>query len=221
MSGTNQPSRVLLVDDHPSVMMGLTILINAEKDLRVCGTARTPEQARQQLRAACPNVIVLDLSLGSFCGVEFLRELRAQRPAVPVLVYSCHQNADHVCDALRAGANGYVTKDDIEHVVPALRSVLAGGRYLTSAVVGLAAQAAWRPESPPSRSPLSERERQVYEMLGRGNSVAQIANTLCLSVKTVHTHCARMKQKLGLDSERELLIHAVRTREQRPLRVGD
>ena len=201
-------ARVLVIDDHPVVRQGFSELIDQTTDLKVCGQAQDATSAREMLGATNPDVLVLDLSLEGASGLDFLESLKATHPKLPVLVLSMHDESLYAERALRAGARGYIMKErPIQEVMTAIRRVLAGEIYLSDkmsarllrrAVMGEAAGTTSAVES------LSNRELQVFELIGQGYETGDIALKLHLSVKTVHTHRENIKRKLNLASGTEL-----------------
>ncbi len=205
--------RIFIVDDHPMVCAGLAGEIAREPDLTLCGQAHTLAEALRQMAACPPDVAVVDLSLPDGSGLELIKDLLARHPALVVLVLSLHDDLEHLDRALRAGARGYVSKDDLApNFIPALRDVLAGKRYLTPRLTIKLANAMidGGPYMGAPAARLSDREWEIFQMLGRGSEIGQIAATYHLSTSTVHTYCERMKQKFGVRTERELLVAAVR-----------
>jgi DNA-binding NarL/FixJ family response regulator len=207
------------VDDHPLVREWLTNLINQQIDLTVCGESETAPQALQAIAVAKPDVAVVDLSLKDSSGIELIKSLRESQPGVAVLVLSMHDESQYAERALRAGAMGYVMKrETTRKVIEAIRRILEGRIYVSEKVAeSMAGQVAHR-KSSPDRSPveqLSDRELEVFEMLGQGQGTRQIAESLRVSVKTVQAYCARIKDKLNLNSATELLREAIRWNEAR------
>jgi len=211
--------KVFLVDDHPLVREWLTNLINQQPDLAVCGESENGREALQAIITCKPDVAIVDISLKDSSGIELIKDLKESRPGVAVLVLSMHDEAHYAERALRAGAKGYVMKrETTRKVIEAIRRVLEGKLYiservtemLTGRIVG-----GKRRESLPVVEQLSDREFQVFEMLGQGQGTRQIAETLCVSVKTVQAYCARMKEKMNLNSATELLREAIRWNETR------
>jgi DNA-binding NarL/FixJ family response regulator len=207
------------VDDHPLVREWLTNLINQQIDLTVCGESETAPQALQAIAVAKPDVAVVDLSLKDSSGIELIKSLRESQPGVAVLVLSMHDESQYAERALRAGARGYVMKrETTRKVIEAIRRILEGRIYVSEKVAeSMAGQVAHR-KSSPDRSPveqLSDRELEVFEMLGQGQGTRQIAESLRVSVKTVQAYCARIKDKLNLNSATELLREAIRWNEAR------
>lgn len=207
MSSKAQPSsksktRVLVVDDHPLVRNGLIRLINNQDDLVCCGEAGTVQEAQVAVAKEKPDLLILDLRLKSGDGLELIKSLRAQFPELRILIVSQYDAIIYIERALRAGASGYVIKDQAaEEVLTAIRTVLTGEVYLTR---GMAALLLHRfvlaaPKGSSSRvEPLTDRELHVLQLLGGGMSTREIATELKLSFKTVETHRENIKRKLGL-----------------------
>ncbi|MEA3367308.1 MAG: response regulator transcription factor, partial [Planctomycetota bacterium] len=206
------PARVLIVDDHPVVRRGLAQVLGGTDDLAFCGEAETAADALQAVAETGPDVAVVDLTLKGKGGLELVKDLHARHPDLPVLVLSMHDESLYAERALRAGARGYIMKDGwMEEVVRALRQVLAGRVYLsermTSRLLGrLTGGGAADGQSPIST--LTDRELEVFEMIGQGLATREIADRLHLSVKTVDTHRENIKRKLNLSSATELYRHA-------------
>jgi DNA-binding NarL/FixJ family response regulator len=205
--------RLYLVDDHPVTRQGFAQLINFEPDLHVCGEAGSAASALAEIPAAEPHLVVVDISLDGTSGIELIKDIAARHAALPVLVLSTHDETLYAERALRAGAKGYVMKHQpTDEVLAAIRRVLRGGVYLSEQMQSrLVGMVAWgRPAA--SRSdvePLSDRELEVFALLGQGQSTAQIGASLHLSGSTVATHRAHIMEKLNLDSSRELVRRAV------------
>ncbi len=206
-------NRVLLVDDHPLVREGLAARIELEGDMSVCAMAETAVDAMERIRQDNPDVVVVDLSLSGKPGLELIKDIRAAWPTLPVLVLSIHDEGLWAERVLRAGAQGYVMKSQAtENVMEALRRVLGGGIWLSdhmsSALLGRLTQGQPIPRSTPL-STLSDRELEVFQMIGQGLNVKEIAQRLKLSPKTVDVHREHIKEKLTLKSSAELLRFAV------------
>ena len=208
---------IFLVDDHPLVREWLTNLINQQFDLVVCGEAETGPQAIQGILALKPDVAIVDISLKDSSGIELIKDLKLNSPAVAVLVLSMHEEPHYAERALRAGARGYIVKrETTRKVIAAVRQVLAGAVYLSEQIAtALATQyvAGKRLSKESPIEQLSDRELEVFELLGQGRGTRQIAEVLRVSVKTVQAYCARIKEKLNLSSAAELLREAVRWHE--------
>jgi DNA-binding NarL/FixJ family response regulator len=212
----NGKVRVLLVDDHPVVRQGLARLINDEPDLVVCGEAESAGQALELAERLRPDVAVIDISLGGNDGLELLKDLRNRLPQMTTLVLSMHDESLYAERVLRAGAKGYVTKQEApEKVMTAIRRVLGGEIYVSEKMAAKLLKAMTGPRQAQSDSPLdrlSDRELQVFRLIGSGMSVREIAEKLFLSVKTIETHREHIKEKLNLKSSSELLRYAVQYR---------
>src|SRR5689334_2828089 len=201
--------RVFLVDDHPLVREWLTNLINQQIDLTVCGESETAPQALQAISMAKPDIAVVDLSLKDSSGIELIKSLRESQPEVAVLVLSMHDENQYAERALRAGAKGYVMKrETTRKVIEAIRKILEGKLYVSEKVAQGMTSRMFQTKPPKGISPveqLSDRELEVFEMLGQGQGTRQIAERLRVSVKTVQAYCARTKEKMNLNSATELL----------------
>ena len=205
--------RVLVVDDHPLVRQGLEHLINQSTDLVTCGLAADADEALAMVEAACPNVAVVDLSLAGGSGLDLIGELGKKWPELPILVLSMLDETVYAERALRAGARGYIMKgEEIDEVLDAIRRVTAGKRYLSPRLrpqlASLASAMTPGPMSPLDR--LSDREFQVFELIGRGLATRDIAKTLGVGVKTVETWRYRIKEKLGVKAAHEMVHFAIR-----------
>lgn len=205
---------VFLVDDHPLVREWLTSLVNQQHDLVVCGEAESAVQALQAIQTAQPDVAIVDLSLANSSGLELIKDLRELCPAVAILVLSMHEEQHYVERALRAGASGYIMKrETTRKVISAIRHVLQGKLYVNEELAAAMAVQFLKGRTPSAASPverLSDRELGVFQLLGQGRGTRQIAEHLCVSLKTVQAYCARIKEKLHLASATELLREAVR-----------
>ena len=205
--------RVFLIDDHPIVRQGLALFIDREPDLMVCGEADGAASAPQAIRDSNPDFIVLDISLDGPDGLELLKTLRTTYPNLPVLVLSMHDESTYAERALRAGANGYIMKQEAtEKVLVAVRRILQGDVYLSNRMANKMLQHYIVGSPPATQSPisaLSDRELEVFRMIGEGRGTREIAENLHLSVKTVETYQAHIKEKLSLRSGRELIQHAI------------
>jgi len=212
-----QKRKVFLVDDHPLVREWLTNLINQQPDLVVCGETESAPQALQAIAQARPDVAIVDISLKDSSGIELIKSLKQSQPAVAVLVLSMHDESLYAERALRAGAKGYIMKrETTKKVIDAIRRVLEGKLYISNIVAEAITARSVTGKVPASQTPieqLSDRELEVFEMLGQGLGTRQIAETLRVSIKTVQVYCARMKEKMNLGSGTELLREAFRWNE--------
>lgn len=205
---------VLIIDDHPIVREGLAELINREPDLRVCGQAASGGEALELTEKLQPDLALVDISLDDMNGLQLIKNLKARRRQLRVLVLSMHDESLYAERALRAGAHGYVMKREAPtHVIAAIQKVLAGDVFLSEALSArfmrkLATGADFTDESPVSR--LSDRELEVYSHIGQGLKTRQIAAKLNLSVKTIETYREHIKEKLGLGDATELVQSAIK-----------
>lgn len=206
--------RIFLVDDHPLVREGLTNLINGQTDLTVCGQAEDWAGAVDGIAKTRPDIALIDISLKNESGLELVKNLDNQFPLVALIVLSMHDEALYAERALRAGARGYVMKrETTKSVLTCIRRVLEGGVYVSERVVNrmarrLSASPRTAEASPVER--LSDRELEIFRLLGQGRTTSEIAEDLHLSLKTVQAYCARAKEKFGVSSLGELLRAAIR-----------
>lgn len=210
--------RVLLVDDHPVVLEGLARRINSEDDLSVCAEAHTPAEALQALTRFQPDVVLVDLALKEGHGLELIKDIRSSPSRVPILVFTMFDEGTYAMRALRAGAQGYVTKHEpSDRVVNGLRAVLKGDFVMKPEASQLVVQSSLGPSSkPPSPlDSLADRELEVFELIGKGMGTREIAAHLGRSVKTIETYRARIKEKLHLSTATALTRDAVRWVETR------
>ncbi len=205
--------RVLLVDDHPIVRQGLGLLIDREEDLSVCGEAEGAHSAFHAIEALRPDIVVLDISLSGPDGLDVLKEIRMKTGSLPVLILSMHDESIYAERAMRAGANGYIMKQEAtEKVLVAIRRILQGDVYLSDRLTNTMLQQYVRGASPTKSSPLlnlTDRELEVFRLIGEGHGTRQIADELHLSVKTIESYQAHIKEKLALRNARELVQHAI------------
>lgn len=204
---------VFLVDDHPIIRQGFAQMLAAEPDLTLCGQAADAPSALAQLGGATPDIVIVDVSLGDTSGIDLIRELKLRWPRLAVLVFSMHDERLYAERALRAGAAGYVMKHEPADVIlRAIRTVVTGGVAVSSDVSGHFLQR-WVASGPPSGgSPLdalSDRELHVLGLIGKGLGTRAIAESLHVSVKTIESYRARLKEKMNLRTGTELMQFAV------------
>jgi len=203
---------VLIVDDHPIVRHGLTQLINQEKDLKVCAEAESAQVALEAIDKYHPDIALVDLSIKGTNGIELIKNIRSRSP-MPVLVVSIHDEALYAERALRAGAKGYIMKQEAtEKMLTAVRRVLSGEIYLSDKMGERLLEKYINGGGDKLSSPiarLSDRELEVFRFIGQGRGTREIAKELNLSIKTVESHRAHIKQKLKLKNAVELVHHAV------------
>jgi DNA-binding NarL/FixJ family response regulator len=207
------PARIIVVDDHPLVRVGLVQLISEEPDLEVCGEAHSVLEALKLVEKLQPDLVVVDLSLSDGSGLDLIGQIKAQHKEVKMLVSSMHDESLFAERVLRAGAQGFVSKQEAsDQVVHAIRRILSGKIYLSSQMADRMLSFLTHGEQDENTSPierLSNRELQIFELIGRGLTTRQIAQQLHLSVKTIETHRESVKRKLMLKSNLELIRHAV------------
>jgi DNA-binding NarL/FixJ family response regulator len=211
--GKSHKKRIIIVDDHPLVRAGLAALINEDQDLEVCAEAAEQGEALQLVDELCPDLAIIDISLKSGSGLELIKHIKASRPTVKTLVLSMHDESLYAERAIRAGALGYVNKQEGgQRVMEAVHKVLEGKVYLGEKVTDEIVQRMNQTEGQPFPSPftdLSDRELEVFFLIGQGVSTKKIAERLYLSIKTIETHRDRIKKKLGLESGNELNRYAI------------
>lgn len=205
---------VLLVDDHPFMRAGLAGLIERQPDLCLAGEAGNPTEAFQAIERKNPDLVLTDLTMPGRSGLEFIKDLRALAAELPILVISMHDEVVHAERALRAGARGYIMKEaGGEALLTAIRQVLAGGIYVSPRMSARLLETFSGTKPRGSSSPiekLTDREFEVFRLIGEGKSTRDIAAQLHLSPKTVDVHRANIKEKLGLSDATALIRHAVR-----------
>lgn len=202
--------KVLIVDDHPLVREGLTDLINKEKDIVVCGWAKDIPQTIKAIEKLKPDVVTVDISLEKASGLDLMKDIKARFPGLPILALSMHQESIFAERSIRAGAKGYITKQEAtKKVITAIRKVLEGRLYLSETMKEkLVYSLIGNKDSDTGSSltdRLTDRELEVFRLIGQGKATRQIAEQLCLSAKTIETYRSRIKEKLNLSSGSELL----------------
>ena len=203
---------VFIVDDHPLLRQGLALLINRERDLVVCGEAEEAQTAMREITAKKPDILIADISLNGPDGLDLLKNLRMLYPSLPVLILSMHDESIYAERALRARANGYIMKQEAtEKVLVAMRRILGGDIYLSDRMANKLLHQYISGAPADMRSRLSARELEVFRLIGEGRTTRQIAEKLQLSIKTVETYQAHIKDKLSLHSGRELVQHAIQS----------
>jgi DNA-binding NarL/FixJ family response regulator len=210
---TVSEKRIVIVDDHPLFRKGLEQLISSEDGLVICGEAGDASAAMTVIREKKPDLVIVDLSLPGANGIELIKNIRAEFHKVPVLTLSMHDESLYALRALRAGAQGYVMKQEaLENVITAIREVFAGRPYLSPAMSAtVIAKFTQGPGDATANvvDKLSDRELEILELIGKGRDVREIAKMLHLSPKTVETHRAHIKEKLNLANARQVARFAV------------
>lgn len=206
--------RVLIVDDHPIFRDGITQLINHQADLQVCGGVCSAAHALSAVEQFKPDILIVDISIQGTNGIELMKSIRAQYPELPALMVSMHDENIYAERALRAGARGYIMKEaEPVKVLEAIRRVLSGGLYLSEAIGGRLLDTFLNGRGnnvgTSAVDQLSDRELEIFRALGEGRGTREIARSLFLSIKTVETHRAHIKEKLNLQTAPELVRAAV------------
>lgn len=205
--------RVFIVDDHPLVRQGLTQIIGGQEDFEVCGEAEDSSTAMRGIDNTAPDVVIVDISLQGNNGLELIKNLKAIHEKLPILVFSMHDESIYAQRALRAGAKAYVMKkESSEKIIEAIRKILKGEIYVSPRVADQVLHQIVNGPSNTSASPvdrLTDRELEVVQLIGRGLSTREIAESLHLSVKTIESHRAHVKEKLNLRNATELVQFSV------------
>lgn len=201
---------VLVADDHAIIRDGLRKILADTSDLQVAGEASDGFSTLQQVRARDWGLVVLDMSMPGRSGLELIKQLKAERPGTPILVFSMHPEEQYAVRAIRAGASGYLSKEtDSDMLLPAMRKVAAGGAYVSDKVAALLATDTSRSSEQPPHMLLSDREYGVFNRIVRGLSLTEIASELSLSIKTVSTHKSHILAKLSLSNQVDLVRYAI------------
>lgn len=202
--------KILVADDHSMIRRGIRLTIADEPDMRVGGEAQTAQQALDLVRASEWDVVILDISMPGGSGLEALKEIKKERPTLPVLMLSMHPEEQFAVRAFKAGASGYLTKESSpEELLSALRKVCSGGKYLTLSLAERLANELIAASHPNAHESLSDREYEVFCLLAKGLTVSEIAEQLSLSVKTVSTYRARVLEKMNLKNNAEIMRYAM------------
>jgi DNA-binding NarL/FixJ family response regulator len=205
-------ARILLVDDHAVVRYGMAQLINREKDLVVCGEEEDAGKALSAIGVLKPDLVIADISLKDSSGLELMRNIKAQYSGLPVLVVSTHDESIYAEIAFRAGALGYLMKQEgLEKLLPAIRRVMSGNIYVSDALAAKMLQQQIKGQTDINQSPvkgLSDREMEVFQLIGQWKKTSEIARELHLSIKTIEYYREQIKRKLNLKSAAELTHYA-------------
>jgi len=203
--------RLVVADDHTIVREGLKQILAAASDLRVVGEASDGHQVMERVRALDFDLLLLDMSMPGKSGIELIKQVKAEKPKLRVLVLSMHEEKQYAVRAIKAGASGYVTKDSAgTQLVTAIRKVAGGGAFITAEVAEQLALGAMPDAESAPHGRLSDREFEVLRLLVAGHTVTETAAMLNLSGKTVSTHKARLMEKLGIDNQADLVRYAMK-----------
>jgi len=213
-TGDKDKIKVFLVDDHPIVREGLKTLIERRDDLVVCGEAEDAKGAMRAIRETSPDLVITDITLKESDGLELTKDIKVYFPELPVIVLSIHEESTYCERALRAGAQGYLMKEVVsENVIEAIRTVIRGELYISETMSKRFLHKMVGGKKTEMQSPvetLSDRELEIFKLIGQGFKASHIAERLHLSVKTVETYRARIKEKLDLADAGELLQFAIK-----------
>ena len=202
--------KILVADDHAMIRRGIQQTVADETDMLVVGEARNAQQVLDLVQTIACDVVILDISMPGRSGLEVLKEIKKERPALPVLMLSMHPEEQFAVRALRAGASGYLTKESPpEELLTAVRKVCSGGKYLTLSLAEKIAAELVTASTPNGHEGLSDREYEVFYRLAKGLTVSAIAEQLSLSVKTVSTYRSRVLEKMNLKNNAELMRYAM------------
>jgi two-component system, NarL family, invasion response regulator UvrY len=202
--------RILIADDHAVVRQGLKQILADYADMAVVGEAASGCEVMQFIHGHPVDLLTLDMSMPGRTGIELIKQIKAEKPRLPILVFSMHEEQQYAIRSLKAGASGYLTKNcDPNNLIDAIRKLEAGGLYLTPAVAEKLAEDTIAPKSGLPHEQLTNREFQIFELLIAGKAVKDIANDLCLSVKTVSTHKLHILEKMGVANRTELVRYAI------------
>ena len=210
----NRPIRIILADDHQIVRQGLRILLEAEPDMEVIAEADNGRKVLKQAQELAPDVIIMDLSMPELNGIEATRQILSGAPEVKVVALSMHSDSLFVLNMIKSGASGYLLKDcALEELVKAIRTVIDQKTYLSPGISDIVIRdfvTGWQTTNSSAFSVLSPREREVLQLMAEGRTTNQIADGLCVSVKTVEAHRKQVMTKLGIHSVAELTKYAIR-----------
>lgn len=212
LTGGNK-SRILIVDDHPLVRQGIAQLVNLQADLQVCGEAGNADEATEAIRNCRPDLVIVDISLEGISGIELIKIIKAKNAHLPMLVMSMHDESLYAERALRAGARGYIMKQETPAtILAAIRQILRGDIHVSDKMRSKMLQRMIDGHPGTAASPmadLSDRELEVLRLIGQGFGTTEIATKMSRSIKTIEAHRANLKQKLQLKTGAELVRHAI------------
>lgn len=203
--------RILIADDHPVFRQGLRQILSEASDMVVTDEVSDGLEVLGRVRAGCCDVILLDISLPGRNGIDILKQLKKERPKLPVLMLTMHPEEQYAIRALKAGASGYLTKESTpDELITAIRKVSAGGKYVSSSLAETLAYELGRMDEKAPHETLSDREYQIMLLIASGKTVTEIAETLSLSIKTVSTYRSRILEKMRMKNSAELTYYAIK-----------
>jgi len=202
--------KILIADDHPIVRQGLKQILSEEPDMAVVGEAQNSQEVLELVRKQDWDIVILDITMPDRGGLDILKELKHERPKLPVLILSVHPEDQYAVRALKAHASGYRTKESVpEELVKAIRKIIRGGKYISPTLAEKLAFDLETGTEKPLHETLSDREYQVMRMIASGKTVSEIAKEMLLSVKTIDTYRSRILEKMGLRNNAEIMHYAV------------
>jgi len=205
-------SRIFIVDDHAIIREGLTMIINQEEDFEVCGQSEDAAKALKMIKELKPDLVIIDITLKDSSGIELVSDLKRVECDIPALILSMHDESFYADRAIKAGARGYVMKQETyKNLIKAIRKILSGKIYLSEKMTDRMLNSLSSSQKEPGLSPmerLSKRELEVFELIGQGLSTREIAENIFLSKKTIGAYKEKIKQKLGLKNAAELSRNA-------------
>jgi two-component system invasion response regulator UvrY len=202
--------RIIIADDHPILRAGMVSVLNASSDLRVVAEAGNGAEVLRAMRDHAFDVLLLDVSMPGKSGLDLMRQIRKDNPRLPILIVSSFPEDQYALRSIRAGASGYITKMSAPgELVSAVRTVANGRKYITPAIAEMLAEAVERPDNATPHESLSDREFQTMKMIAAGHSLTEIAEVLCISVKTVSVYRSRVLEKMRMKSNVELTRYVV------------
>ena len=203
--------KILVADDHAIVREGLKQIVRETSDMEVAGEAADGRQVFQMVANDDWDVVLLDIGMPGKSGMDILKELKAEKPALPVLMLSMYPEEQYAVRALKAGASGYLTKESVpDELINAIRKVSAGGKYVSSSLAEKLAYDLEADAEKPLHETLSDREYQVMSMIAQGDTIKDIAEELCLSIKTISTYRSRILEKMRMKNNAELMHYAIK-----------
>ncbi|NOT86107.1 MAG: response regulator transcription factor [Methylococcaceae bacterium] len=202
--------RILIADDHTVVRQGIKEILADYADMAVTGEAATGIEVMQRIREQMFDILILDMSMPGRCGIELIKQIKTEKPTLPILIFSMHEELQYAVRSLKAGASGYLIKNsEPNDLAAAIHKLMAGGHYFSPAVAEKLAEDALAPKPGLPHERLTDREFQIFESLVKGKTVTAIAGDLCLSVKTVSTHHHNILEKMGIANRAELVRYAL------------
>lgn len=203
--------RILVVDDHAVVRAGVHYFIDPLPDMEIAAEAATATEAIRLVRSQPFDIVLLDIGMPDKSGIEVLKQIKREQPALPVLILSMHPESRYAVQILRSGASGYVQKEALStELVHAIQTILRGHKYISFAVAELLTSTVDASVDKPLHETLSSREFEIFGKLSQGEGVTKIADSLCLSVKTVSTYRARVLEKMNMSSNADLIYYAIK-----------